>query len=143
MECASHRERSSSNADVNPAADGFELPADFQMPTAEEIEHDLALGEPGWISLPNTSAEESTQTVSWLRGVYAGSWRAFVFVAAVAAITAVGAGTATANAFPHRGVGTYMQQGSSRVHARAPRFIWTARGPRPVDKLINSAGMTS
>jgi hypothetical protein len=79
MKSGRRGEKSSSNADINPAAHGFELPADFQIPTAEEIEHDLALGEPGWISLLITPARESTQTVSWLRGVRAGSWRALAF----------------------------------------------------------------
>jgi hypothetical protein len=32
MKSGSHGEKGISNADVNPAADGFELPADFQMP---------------------------------------------------------------------------------------------------------------
>jgi hypothetical protein len=66
MKSGNHGEKSSSKADVNPAADDFELPADFQMPTVEEIEHDLALSKLGWTSLLNTAADESTQTVSWL-----------------------------------------------------------------------------
>ncbi len=30
---------------------GWELPSDFAMPSAEEIERDLALGHPAWGSL--------------------------------------------------------------------------------------------
>jgi hypothetical protein len=119
--------------------DGFELPADFQMPTMEEIEHDLALGEPGWISLMRTSEGESARTDSRLRRVYAGrSWRAFVFLAAVCAIAAVSAGLATAQVFSHQGVATYVRQGASHIQTNDPSFIWTARGPRRIDHLINS-----
>jgi hypothetical protein len=64
--------------------EGFELPADFQMPTTEEIEHDLALGESGWTSLMRTSVSESKRADSRLRRVYAGRSRRAFFWAAVA-----------------------------------------------------------
>jgi hypothetical protein len=119
--------------------DGFELPADFRMPTTEEIEHDLALGEPGWMSLLRTSEDESARTDSRLRRVYAGrSWRVFAFVAAVSAMAAIGATLATAHVSSHQGVATHIRQGASHVQASDPGFIWTARGPRRIDKLINS-----
>jgi len=33
------------------ALEGWELPHDFEMPTQEDLENDLALGNPGWKSL--------------------------------------------------------------------------------------------
>jgi hypothetical protein len=41
----------------------FASPTDFQMPTTEEIERDLALGNPGWKSLLRSSESEHTQCV--------------------------------------------------------------------------------
>jgi hypothetical protein len=62
--------------------EGFELPADFQMPTTEEIEHDLALGESGWTSLLRISEGESGRTDPGFGRVNAGrSWRAFFWAA--------------------------------------------------------------
>jgi hypothetical protein len=114
--------------------DGFELPVDFQMPTTEEIERDLALGEPGWMSLLKRSEGESARTDSKPRGTNAGrSWRAFVFVASVFATAAVGAPSATAYVSSHEGVATSVRQGGRHVPATDPRFIWTARGPLRVD----------
>jgi len=41
----------------------FALTTDFQMPTTEEIERDLALGKPAWKSLLRSSESEHTQCV--------------------------------------------------------------------------------
>ena len=41
----------------------FALTPDFQMPTTEEIERDLALGKPGWKSLLSSSESEHAQCV--------------------------------------------------------------------------------
>jgi len=39
------------------------LPTDFQMPTTEEIERELALGKPEWKSLLRSSEGQHTQCV--------------------------------------------------------------------------------
>jgi hypothetical protein len=41
----------------------FALSTDFQMPTTEEIERDLALGKPAWKSLLRSSESEHAQGV--------------------------------------------------------------------------------
>lgn len=61
--------------------DGFELPADFQMPSAEEIEQDLELGKPGWQGLLRSSESDPKQAT--------GRFQRVLNLVAVVALSAV------------------------------------------------------
>jgi len=93
---------------------GFELPADFQMPTAEEIEHDLELSKPGWKSLLRSSEGEPDRA-------YPSRFPRVLILVALIALSAVFWGEASTAAGP----------------TTSSHFIWTARGPIPADGLIN------
>ena len=53
-------EQSVEGHDLNDLA----FPTDFQMPTTEEIERDLAVGKPGWRSLLKSSESEPTHCIA-------------------------------------------------------------------------------
>jgi hypothetical protein len=51
------------------SVEGYDLndwafPTDFQMPTTEEIERDLAVGKPGWRGLLRSSKSEPTHCIA-------------------------------------------------------------------------------
>ncbi len=56
--------RAAGNAVESYELDGFALSAEFQMPTSEELELDLALGKPGWKGLLRSSQSDPKRHVS-------------------------------------------------------------------------------
>jgi len=115
--------RAAANVVENYWLDGFELPADFLMLTAEEIEQDLELGKPGWQGLLRSSESDAKQAT--------GRFPRVLILVAVVALSAVFWGAVSVASGPVSG-------GAGTVQTISQHFIWTARGPIPADGLINS-----
>jgi hypothetical protein len=123
--------------------DGFELPADLQMPTTAEVERDLALGKPGWKSRLRSPEREPSQRVHRARRAHVG-WPARVLVlgAGVALGAAISGGVTTAFNSSHQTAGGPFQEWRGNAPTTGVRVIWTARGPIAIDEVIKGIATT-
>lgn len=116
--------------DIALALEGWKLPDDFQMPTLQEIENDLALASPGWQSLlrdpeNQTSSPERvkatysrSQRIVWLEALIAGA------ILGAACVVGVRAATGSYQMVSVRPVAAHVGSPPAGSH-----IIWTARGP--------------
>ena len=117
--------------------EGWGLPVDFEMPSIEELENDLALGNPGWTGLlrpdrviADLTARKGEQfSARWLFGVVAAIATTTIGAASIAAVSAGNGSPPNTLSRPH--VETYNAERLSSSH-----IIWTARGPIYIGDLM-------
>ena len=116
--------------DIGAALDGWELPVDFEMPTLEELENDLALANPGWKEILRPSIDqagkpESRQAVDprfkRIRGLAPLMAGAMLGAICIAGFEAATSSNQSVSARPVAAHAASALPGS--------RIIWTGRGP--------------
>jgi hypothetical protein len=118
--------------------DGWELPDDFQMPTTEEIEYDLDLGEPSWTGILKAHHRGADPCLADTRPTTSKRHSATLVFLAVAILGAGVVGAWNWTLPSHQPVPRQTVESALAAPSPTSHFMWTARGPISIESLTEA-----